>query len=115
MNRNTQCFALAGKCGGLAASGLLVAPCTSRDSRSSSARLANPPPASHRNVRRLIGIDKLVQVENNAAHLFEWLALQKIEHCRGLRRLRRTRQRQPPRQIDLLARVLARLPAKALG
>src|SRR2546427_242313 len=111
MNRNTQCFALAAKCGGLAASGLVAAAWASRDIRSSRARLAKPPPACHKNsLRVLVGIDKLVQIENHAAHLFERLALQEIQHGGRLGGLGRTRQRQPPRQIDLLSPIVARLP-----
>src|SRR5450432_308128 len=77
MNKNTQCLAFAGKCWGLAASGLTVAAAASRERRSASARLANPPPAwKSKFLRvRLIGINKLVQIENHAAHLFERFAL----------------------------------------
>src|SRR5260370_35408127 len=99
MNRNTQCFALAGKCCGLAASGLVVAARKSRDSRSISARGPNPPPSLQRSSRRvggagdspakhprriafatllsLIRIDKLGQVKYHAPPFFQGLAFQK--------------------------------------
>src|SRR5262249_1956962 len=114
MNRKTQCFALAGKCGGLAASGLVAAAFDSRESRSSRARLANPPPAWNRNPRRSIGIDELVQVKEHATHLLERLPFQKIQHRGGFRVFRGPRQRETPGVVDLLFRIGAGLFAKTL-
>src|SRR5262245_11535744 len=56
MNRKTACLALAGKCGFLATSGPDFSPACagnpSRDSRSTRANPANPPPTCQRNSRR---------------------------------------------------------------
>src|SRR5690242_19694922 len=67
MKRKTACLALAGKCGGLGASGLAVAAWASRERRSIRARPANPPPASQRNSRRVR--------PRGADHRFLWSAL----------------------------------------
>src|SRR5438477_9858829 len=59
MKRNTQCFALAGKCGGFEASGnpaafALLSKNPLLDSKSISASPAKPPPTCHRNSRRVL-------------------------------------------------------------
>src|ERR1700682_2201436 len=125
MNKNTTCLALAGKCGGRGA--IMLAPVAasaggakkpSRESRSIRARPANPPPTCHRNSRRerrhgvglgmkrcmmtaSVRIHEFVQVENDAAHLFERFLLQKLLHGGLFRRRGRARQCEPVSTLNL--------------
>src|SRR5688500_6187992 len=95
MNRKMQCFALVAKCAPPATSAALAAlpknPC--RDSRSTSASDANPPPTSHKKPRRerphgvglgisrrqewddisfhSIGISEFIEVQDHTAYLHQ--------------------------------------------
>src|SRR5262245_34647581 len=68
MKRNTQRFALAGKCAAAIAA--------VRVSRSISAIPAKPNAPFQRSWRRLVDIDKLVHIEDNSHELF-----QRVEPC----------------------------------
>src|SRR5690348_14631213 len=99
------CFAFAGKCGALGASGLTSADAASRPSccsNAESATIPKPPPARSRNSRRelyraglcsgrrgfSIDIDELVQIKEHEAEIRERAALvRRVEHREGLRAL----------------------------
>src|SRR5262245_29341188 len=94
MKRKTQCLAFAGKCVGFAAKGEVAARALSARtpllvSKSIRASPAKPPPACHRNSRRVcphgvrlgmkrsissyqsLRIKELIQIQNDSAHLLQ--------------------------------------------
>src|SRR6188768_4229023 len=64
---------------------------------------------------RLLGIDKLVQIEDHAADFFERFVLAETHHLRELARAGFAAQGESPRELQLRSRFVARFMPQTRG